>query len=148
MAHAGHTESRGTDANPSAASASNSPLASSTMPRSAVERGQTGAPHGLVDLARGHQLEHRRDLAQAALLAADGEHLQAVHAGVERGVVGRAEGVGALGGGLGLVEAAGGQLQHHLEGPAHELERGVAPAGRHLLCRAEDGVGLVEAGRT
>ena len=123
-AHAGQTASRGTAANASAASASSSRRASSTRPELGVEGGQARAPQRLVALRAGDQPQDRRDLRQAALLPADGEHLQPVDAGVEGRVAGRSEDVGALGGLLGLGEPPGGQRQHHLEGMADELNAG------------------------
>ena len=53
-----------------------------------VEGSQARSPHGLVVRPDRPSAQNPRDLAQPALLATDGEHLQAVDACVE-GAVGR-----------------------------------------------------------
>jgi hypothetical protein len=112
--------------------------------RRRVQRGEPRAPQHRGIGHRGDRPEDRRDLRQASLGPADGEHLEAIHAGVVRGLVGGADGLGPFGGRLSGGEVTGGQCEHGLVGVRHEDERGKSTDVARGLMTSERHGGLVE----
>ena len=76
-----------------------------------VEDREPGTPHRLLFLARRQHPHQRKHFGQSALFAANCEHLQAVHAGIEHGVARLPDGMCLVSGLFRLIEPAEGQRE-------------------------------------